>query len=297
MAVLFRHNFVTCLSGDVKPTADPAAGYGLTTGYRLFETDTNKSYFWSGGTWVELSAPSAATAVASDVVFGGTSVLGTSTSYAKADHKHGSPPVTINSTALNTVDFDDATPTAPLTSQGKATNVKWQHDALTPVNLSAYVYGLPLIVKSTAQTLVATSVLTSVAGLSFSLASARYYSFEYRLTVGSDTTTVGIQISLKTGAVNSSLNPFVAQADINVAVPGTGANFSGFLSSGSLSTAMKPLQFAPGTSAQPMIAFIRGNVFASNAVTLDVMIANETGTSTVAALKGSVGFLYDIGTS
>lgn len=266
MAVLFRHNFVTCLSGDVKPTADPVAGYGLTTGYRLFETDTNKTYFYSGGTWVELA--------------GG-----------------GGDSVTVNTTALTNVDLDDATPTAPQTSQGQATNVKWQHDASSPTNVSAYVYGLPLIVKSTAQTAVATSVLTSVTGLSFSLAASRYYTFEYRLTLGSDTTTVGVQISLKTGAVNSSLNPFVAQIDMIQGVASTVANFSGVLSSGSLSTSFKPLQFAPATSSSPMPAFIRGNVFASAAVTLDVMIANETGVTTVAALKGSVGFLYDIGTS
>ena len=55
MAVKFVHNMVTCLSGDMKPTGDPGPGYGFQAGYRLYETDTGKTYFWTGDTWAELA--------------------------------------------------------------------------------------------------------------------------------------------------------------------------------------------------------------------------------------------------
>ena len=216
MAVKFVHNMVTCLSGDVKPTSDPAPGYGFQAGYRLYETDTNKTYFWSGSQWNEM-------------VTGGASFS-------------------------------------------------------------------PTLAKTTVNLAKNSSVLSSIPGLAFTLTSGRYYTFEYRLIITSDTTTVGVGLSLQTGAVNSSVNPFVAVGNMVVAAAGVGGEYQGAILA-SNSTLFKTAQFNPGTSLQPMLATITGSVVSSAATTLDVMIATETGTTTVGCLKGSVGFLWDCGTS
>jgi hypothetical protein len=53
--------------------------------------------------------------------------------------------ISVNGTAATDADFDDATPAAP----ANAINVKWQKDALTPNNLSAYLpYTAPLTVTA-----------------------------------------------------------------------------------------------------------------------------------------------------
>ncbi len=55
----------------------------------------------------------------------------------------GGDNISVNGTAATDADFDDATPAAP----ANAINVKWQKDALTPNNLSAYTpYTAPLTV-------------------------------------------------------------------------------------------------------------------------------------------------------
>ena len=57
----------------------------------------------------------------------------------------GGDNISVNGTAATDADFDDATPAAP----ANAINVKWQKDALSPNNLSAYVpYSSPLTVTS-----------------------------------------------------------------------------------------------------------------------------------------------------
>lgn len=57
----------------------------------------------------------------------------------------GGDNVSVNGTAATDADFDDTTPAAPASS----INVKWQKDALSPNNVSAYVpYAAPLTVTS-----------------------------------------------------------------------------------------------------------------------------------------------------
>ncbi len=57
----------------------------------------------------------------------------------------GGDNISVNGTAATDADFDDATPAAP----ANAINVKWQKDALSPNNLSAYVpYAAPLTVAT-----------------------------------------------------------------------------------------------------------------------------------------------------
>ena len=51
----------------------------------------------------------------------------------------GGDSISINGTAATDADFDDATPAAP----ANAVNVKWQKDASTPNNISAYVTAIP----------------------------------------------------------------------------------------------------------------------------------------------------------
>ncbi len=63
------------------------------------------------------------------------STLGVVTCTADAGGAGSGDNITVNAVAAVDADFDDATPAAP----GGTANVKWQKDALTPNNISAYV--------------------------------------------------------------------------------------------------------------------------------------------------------------
>lgn len=288
MAVSFQHNSVTCLSGDVKPTADPGPGHGFRAGYRLYETDTHKSYFWSGSSWENVVAPEF---LGSGVATTSTFLNGAGAWATVAGGAGGGDNVTINTTALTDIDLDDATPAAPLSSIGKGTNVTWQHDASSPANVSAYVNYIPLVVKTTANFAKNSSVLSSVTGMSFTLTSGRFYRWEYHLLTNSDTTTIGVQLSVKTGAVTN----FAGVMRTNFAADGAGAEWSSPIVT--TTDPAIPTSFTPATSAQMLYAEIRGIVMSSIATALDLMIATETGVTTVSIKVGSVGLLYDYGTT
>jgi hypothetical protein len=193
--------------------------------------------------------------------------------------------MTVNGSATGTaIDFDDATPAAP----AGGTNVLWQKDALSPINISAYCLNIPTIVKKTAdQTFNATGP-ANVTSLVFSVTSGRYYYFRWVMLVRSDTSTIGVRADMTVPAFTR----FGATGRTIFAGDGAGAEFQG---------AMTASADAVVPTAVPAINTdyvwqIDGLILPSAGGSIQVRAGTETGVTTVTVRQGSMGLLWDLGT-
>lgn len=138
------------------------------------------------------------------------------------------------------------------------------------------------VVKTSEQTL-ATATLTDVSQLSFAVSNGGRYHWEFVVAYRQETATVGLVVGIT--------NPAAAVNAFHAEIPSGAAGVDGFHegygnSSGDTITAANTP--AAGTS---FLAKLRGVLVPTADGTLQLQVANETGTSTLTIREGSCGFL------
>lgn len=149
--------------------------------------------------------------------------------------------------------------------------------------------GGPTTTKKTAdESTTSNTVLTSAAGLSFSVTAGRYYMFDFLVLFRTAATTTGIVLAVSAPAATR----FGYTSDIPIAADGTAATRHGW------GTASDDLNVGTGVQAAntDYVAYVRGIILPSANGTIQIRFRSEVSASSVTVRQGSAGILYDLGT-
>lgn len=149
--------------------------------------------------------------------------------------------------------------------------------------------GFGAIVKLSADlAAVTTTALADATGLSFALASGRFYSFTFWIRFSTAATTTGAQF-----AVNAPANSYlVYRTETSLTAAAAGAPTFRTARAVNIGTASASVDAANGN----LLAIVQGMIQPSANGTLIVRVGTEVAASGVTVRAGSCGVLYDFGT-
>lgn len=146
----------------------------------------------------------------------------------------------------------------------------------------------PSLIRMSADQTFNSATAANVTGMSFALTANRYYSFEFRCPVRSNTATVGVGMTVTFPAVHS----FCGSVRAPIAADGVGGEFQGAITASG--DVVRPTAVVAINTDYEQV--VRGTIAPSANGTLQLQACTETGTTIVTVRRGSVGYLWDHGT-